>query len=417
MTSLLSTRLGTPCALVLAVLHLSYVDLLALDTASDSLPELSIQHYDQRVQDGIDMIYRLELDEAERHFDQIIRVYPDHPLGYFFRAMTTWWWVLLDLDDHQYDAVFYDRLQDCIDVCDARLEVDEEDFDAVFFKGGAIGFRGRLRGDRNQFLRAARDGLRCLPLLKRSRQLAPDNIDVLFGQGLYDYFAEVMPRKYPVIRHIAWLLVRGDRERGLRRLRQAASQGQYARTEAQFLLAQIYRLFEEDPRQALVYLTELRRAYPENALFHRYTARALAESGRWNHAVPLYRDVIEHARAERLGYHVRAQIEAHYYLGKSAFLKRELDDAQVYLVGADSLSLTLGADLRRQSVRKYAVMANLYLGMTRDEVGERGPALASYARVRQLPDYGGSHKWARKFQKRAYSSGKTNAVIGDGAIK
>jgi tetratricopeptide (TPR) repeat protein len=384
----------------------------------DALPALSIRDQHQRVQDGIDMIYRLQLEEAQRHFSGVIDDYPDHPLGYFFLAMTSWWWVLLDLDDHQHDEVFYARLQDCIDVCDARLEIDEDDFDAVFFKGGAIGFRGRLRGDRDQFLRAARDGLRCLPLLKHSRQLAPDNKDVLFGQGLYDYFADVMPRKYPVIRHLAWLLVRGDRERGLQRLQEAASSGQYARTEAQFLLAQIYRLFEDDPQRALTYLVVLRQAYPENAVFHRYTARTLAESGSWNHAVPLYREVIEHARAGRRGYHLRARVEAQFYLGKSAFLRKELTDADIYLAGADSLSLVLGPDIRRQAVRKYASMANLYLGMTRDELGQRESALSCYARVRQLPDYGDCHKWARKFQKQAYSSVKANAVSAAGkAVK
>jgi hypothetical protein len=381
-------------------------------------PALSIRHQDPRVQEGIDLIYRLQLEDAERHFGHLIDTYPDHPLGYFFLAMTSWWWVLIDLDDHRHDEVFYARLQDCIDVCDARLKLDEDDFDAVFFKGGAIGFRGRLRGDRDQFLRAARDGLRCLPLLKRSRQLSPDNKDVLFGQGLYDYFADVMPRKYPVIRHLAWLLVRGDRERGLQRLQEAASNGQYARTEAQFLLAQIYRLFEDDPQRALTYLVVLRQKYPENALFHRYSARTLAEAGSWNHAVPLYREVIENAHAGTRGYHLRAQIEARFYLGKSAFLRRELTEAQTHLSIADSLSLTLGPDLRRQSVRKYVTMANLYLGMTRDDLGQRDSALARYTRVRQLPDHGDSHKWARKFQRQAYSSVKANAAPAGGkAIK
>ena len=48
------------------------------------------------------------------------------------------------------------------------------------------------------------------------------------------------------------------------------------RTEARFLLAQIYRLFEDEPQRALIYLAALRRDYPENALFHRYMARTLA---------------------------------------------------------------------------------------------------------------------------------------------
>ena len=69
-------------------------------------------------------------------------------------------------------------------------------FEAILFKGGAIGFRGRLRGDRSQYLRAARDGLRSLPLLQKSRQLEPTNKDILFGQGIYHYFAEAMPGHY-----------------------------------------------------------------------------------------------------------------------------------------------------------------------------------------------------------------------------
>ena len=387
-------------------------------TADSSATTPSIRHDNERVQDGIDMIYRLQLEDAEQHFRGFIDDYPAHPLGYFFLAMTSWWWVLLDLDDQSHDPLFYTRLQNCIDICDARLDIDEDDFDAVFFKGGAIGFRGRLRGDRDQLLRAARDGLRCLPLLKRSRRLAPDNKDVLFGQGLYDYFADVMPRKYPVLRHLAWLLMRGDRERGLEQLQQAASEGHYARTEAQFLLAQIYRLFENDPARALIHLQALRQTYPENSLFHRYTARTMAEAGGWSRAVPLYQEVIERAVAQRRGYHLRARIEAHYYLGKHAFLTQSFSKAAGHLAIADSLSLSLGPDLKAQSVRKFVAMANLYLGMTRDALGQRQLAVVSYAKVRELPDYGDTHKWARTFQKQAYSSARVStAPTGDKALR
>ena len=105
--------------------------------------------------------------------------------------MTSWWRVLIDLEDRSHDELYYDQLQECIDVCDARLEEDPDNFDAILFKGGAIGSRGRLRGDRGKFLGAARDGLRSLPLLKRSRNLEPTNKDILFGQGIYDYFAVI----------------------------------------------------------------------------------------------------------------------------------------------------------------------------------------------------------------------------------
>ena len=152
--------------------------------------------FDARIQRGIDLTYNLRFEEAERHFQTIVAAEPDNPLGYFFRAMVSWWRILLDLADKTYDAEFHARLQQCIEVCDRRLAKDPMDFDAILFKGGAIGFRGRLYGDREQYVRAARDGLRCLPLLKKSRQLEPTNKDILFGQGLYHYFAEVMPQRH-----------------------------------------------------------------------------------------------------------------------------------------------------------------------------------------------------------------------------
>ena len=55
-------------------------------------------------------------------------------------------------------------------------------------------------GDRGQYLRAAGDGLKCLPLLNKSRSMEPTNKDILFGQGIYNYFAEVMPRQHQWLR-------------------------------------------------------------------------------------------------------------------------------------------------------------------------------------------------------------------------
>ena len=108
--------------------------------------------------------------------------------------------------------------------------------------------------------------------------MEPTNKDILFGQGIYNYFAEVMPRQHPIIKPILWLLPEGDRELGLQQLREVAAEGLYARTEAAYFLAQIYRLFEKDKALALPFLQELLARYPDDALFHRYTARTLAET-------------------------------------------------------------------------------------------------------------------------------------------
>ena len=358
---------------------------------------------DPRIQQGIDLIYQLHFVEADRYFEALIADDPANPAGHFFLAMVGWWRVLIDLEDRSHDEAFYRLLERCIEVCDNRLAQDPDDFDAILFKGGAVGFRGRLRGDRHQFVRAARDGLRCLPLLKKSRALEPTNKDILFGQGIYNYFAEVIPERHPIVRPIMLFLADGDRELGLQQLQQVARDGRYARVEAIYFLAQIHRMFEEDDAGALPYLVELHEMYPENALFHRYRARTLIALGRWVQGIGQYEEVARRSRAGQAGYHQRGHIEALYYIGKNAFRQRRREAAVGSFSAADSLARTLGPDPEDQETNGYAALANLYLGMTFDELGRQEDARQSYARVLELPEQGTSHKKARRYRGDPYA--------------
>jgi hypothetical protein len=358
----------------------------------------TLRGYDARLQQGIDLIYGLRFGEAERHFAAIIAAEPDNPLGYFLRAMVAWWQVLIDLDSQEHDARFYALLEECIRVCDRRLEKDPLDFDAILCKGGAIGFRGRLRGDRGEYLKAAGDGLRCLPLLEKSRKLEPTNKDILFGQGLYNYFAQVMPERHPILRPVMVFLPEGDRQLGLAQLKEVARQGMYARSEAAYFLAQIYRVFEDNKLAALHYLEELYERYPDNALFHRYTARTLADLGRWERAVALYEEYVRRSEKGQAGYHVHGRLEAHYYLGKHGFFKRRYAEAERQFAAVDSL----GRDGQRARDQAYVALANLYLGMAHDAQGRRSEAVARYQRVLSLPAQGDSRELAGKYLREPY---------------
>ncbi|MFT5088758.1 MAG: hypothetical protein ACI8PG_003123 [Planctomycetota bacterium] len=362
----------------------------------------TLRGFDARIQRGIDLIYNLHFDEADAHFAAIIKADPENPLGYFFSAMVAWWRVLIDLENRTHDEAFYKKLEQCIAVCDQRLKEDPLDFDAILFKGGAIGFRGRLRGDRNQYIKAARDGLRSLSLLDKSRQLEPSNKDILFGQGLYNYFAKVMPKRHAIIRPVMIFLPDGDRELGLEQLRQVAKEGLYARTEAAYFLAQIYRIFENDSNASLPYLQTLYARYPTNALFHRYTARTLVEVGRWPEAIALYGQYTKRHYDGQTGYHVYGHIEARYYLGRYAFFRRQYAKAREEFLIVDQLM----EDSPRESDLAYAALANLYLGMAADTQKNLPEAQTRYKKVLELPEYDGSHKRAKRFLKKSYSAKK-----------
>jgi len=385
-----------------ALLLLACGTVLCTSAAGDDSDLTMRGALDPRIQHGIDLIYQLRFTEADAYFGNIITAAPASPAGHFFLAMVGWWRVLIDLDDRSHDEALYVLLQRCIDVCDRRLDEAPDDFDAILFKGGAVGFRGRLRGDRHEFVRAARDGLRSLPLLKKSRQLEPSNKDILFGQAIYNYFAEVIPEKHPIVRPVTLFLPDGDRALGLQQLEQVAREGRYARAEALYFLAQIYRLFENDDRRALPYLEQLHDLYPENALFHRYRARTLVALGRWVEGVGQYEEVARRSRARQSGYHDRGHIEALYYIGKNAFRQRRREAAVQSFTAADSLGGVLVGEPDRV-MNGYSALVLLYLGMTYDELGQHDVAVRCYERVLELPAHGTSHELARRYRATTFS--------------
>ncbi|MEO8232689.1 MAG: hypothetical protein ABI638_10420, partial [Ignavibacteriota bacterium] len=145
--------------------------------------------FDARVNDGIKQIYNIKFTEAEKTFRSVIADYPNKPAGRFFLAMIDWWKILLDSDNESYDEIFFQKIEDVIYRCDQILDKNSKDVDALFFKGGAIGFRGRLRAFRESWLKAADDGREALPIVEQAAVLDPNNMDVQLGFGIYNYYA------------------------------------------------------------------------------------------------------------------------------------------------------------------------------------------------------------------------------------
>jgi hypothetical protein len=72
-------------------------------------------------QHGINALYNLAFEDAERDFRKLVELRPAHPAGPFFLAMVQWWKILIDLDNEQYDDQFHESLDHVIDLCDDML--------------------------------------------------------------------------------------------------------------------------------------------------------------------------------------------------------------------------------------------------------------------------------------------------------
>ncbi|MCX6165281.1 MAG: hypothetical protein NTU73_10575, partial [Ignavibacteriae bacterium] len=158
------------------------------------------QPSDSILDKGVSYIYHIKFDSASYQFTEFIKQNPKSPEGYFFEAMLEWWKINLDKNNESNDENFYNKVNKVLEVCDGILDENNSDFKAIFYKGGVLGYRGMLKSFRDSWLKAAEDGREALNLLEHASELQPNNKDAQLGIGIYNYFAEYVPDRYPVIR-------------------------------------------------------------------------------------------------------------------------------------------------------------------------------------------------------------------------
>jgi len=348
---------------------------------------------------GIDQVYDLRFEEAERSFRELVRLRPGHPGGYFFLAMVDWWRMMIDLEDEQYDDRFVDALDNVIAMCDSMLDVNEEDVTAIFFKGGSLGFQGRLMFHRNDYLGAANAGRKALPLVQAAAALEPHNYDIQLGTGIYNYYAEVIPNEYPMVKPLLLFIPAGDRKKGLEQLNLAAEKGKFASVEASYFLMQTYYFQEKEYPKALAIALRLNQRFPNNMQFHRYVGRCYAAMADWPLAKRVFAEIAARARGGKRGYTGLIEREAAYYLGAAEMAGGDLNAALAHLYRCDELSRALD----RKEPSGFMAMANLKIGTIYDAQSRRDLAIQQYQKVLSLKDYRGSHALAEQYLKNPYS--------------
>jgi tetratricopeptide (TPR) repeat protein len=353
----------------------------------------------KRVLHGIDKLYNYEFDAADSDFVEVIHQRPDHPAGYFFRAMIQWERIISNFDDESHDDKFYQMLDAVIDMCEKRLDEHPNDVTALFFNGGAVGFRGRLRSNRGKWLAAANDGIVALPLVKKAYELEPNNYDVLLGIGIYNYYAAVIPEKYPIVKPVMIFFPSGDRKKGLEQLRQASQNAKYARVESMYFLMQSYFVYEKDYANALQLAQKLHVKYPNNSMFHRYAGRCLVSTGYIGEAKDIFVDIEKRCSKKQVGYDTYDAREAYYYLGKFDFMAKRYDTALKYLYTNDELSRRIDKD----EASGFMSLGNLLIGMIYDVQGKRNDAIKQYKKVLTMKEFENSHKDSKKYLEKAFT--------------
>jgi len=189
-------------------------------------------------------------------------------------ALSLWWQIQLDLDNHSLDAAFLTASEQAIAAATVMAQAEPQRAEAWFYLGAAYGARAQYRVYRTERLAAARDGKRIKASLERAIALDPSMHDAEFGIGMYRYYAGVAPAIFRFLRFLL-LLPGGDRQGGLEQLERAAQQGVLVSGEAQYQIQVLYLWYENKSKEALAIIRLLQERYPHNPLFRQIEAEVL----------------------------------------------------------------------------------------------------------------------------------------------
>ena len=347
---------------------------------------------------GLNRLYNMRSDSAQALFRKIDARYPNHPVGPFLQGLNLWWTIMLDLTDTSHDEAFFEQMDEVIERCEEILDEHPDHFDALLFKGAAHGFKARLASNRSDWWSALQNGRKAIGPARRVAEIAPEgNGDYVFGKGLYDYYTAILEEEYPAVKAFTWMIPDGDRERGLRLLKQTAAEGRYVKTEAIYYLTQVHYLYEDDYMAARHYVRRLRDRHPDNPYFHNFEGRVYARWGRWDRAHEVFGEVVARAESDRPGYNAHMEEIARYYLARERLYHDRYEEALAHLERLDTLTD------RNVEDNRYRILGALYEGMVYDAMGQREKAKQRYRTVLSMDDPIGVHDRAERYLSEPYT--------------
>lgn len=219
-------------------------------------------------------IYNYKFDEAFRVADRMIASKPEEPYGYFYKSMVYWEFFrsrgATEGGAEPSDSVsarFRHLIDKSIELSEAKIDVDQNDIEGLFYYGGALGYRARYEGMKGNWFSAASDGAKSRKYLERAVAMDSTCFDAYLGIGAFDYYASHIPW---FLKPISFLFgLNGEEDNAVRELKITVKSGMHARAEAAEFLAVTVYMSKGMWSDALEILAGLHSEYPFNPGFAR----------------------------------------------------------------------------------------------------------------------------------------------------
>ncbi len=327
---------------------------------------------------ALDLVYDGAFAASLAKLEALSSAQADDPLGVYLRALALCWVLEQRPESTEQDREFLRLVDRALALASVRLARDPEDARARLGRGAAYAVRSRFHMFRQRRSEAARDAVHMREELLGTVALGVESGDALFGLGLYDYYADVLPRFAKFLRFLAGM-PGGNRERGLGRIEEAQDRTLFHGTEARVQLYEIYAFYEDKPDRAGEQIAELHARYPGWPLWGLKLAEHLRDRmGLYAEAAAVAREIRETAQSGRHpNYQPVVAAMASVSLGQSLLLDLRFAEAREALLPAREGS---------PQAPSLAGQARLLLGRSLELEGDRHAALAHYRPAAASPN-------------------------------
>ena len=249
---------------------------------------------------ALGFVYDGDFHGAEAGLATLAREHPDDPVLPYLQALALEWRLEQSPASRAHDAEVLALADRALGLADALLARDRGDGRALLARGAAHGVKSRLHLFRWDKGPASREAVRMREALAAARASGVEALDLDFGLGLYDYYADTLPRFFKVVAFVL-RIPGGDRERGLEAIARVARGGSlFHDDEARVQMYDIHSFFERKPDRAVHWVREMWRLHPGWPIWGLKLAQLLAEPmGLWAESASVARDILATAEGGR----------------------------------------------------------------------------------------------------------------------
>ncbi len=397
----------------------------AQQPSSPWLTDAERVRFEELRRSGLDALYNIDYDKAQRDFKEIIQLFPNHPGGYQLLAARVWIKTLYESRRLQVSLYsnesFYTNGDDKVDpkivtefrnltrqakqLAEAKLKQEPKNIEALDFLANTEGLKASFEEavERRHFA-ALRDGNDAVEHHREVLKLDPKYVDAQITIGLYEYVVGSLPLPVKIIAGATGY--RGSKRRGLQLLEQVAREGRWSQDDAKTVLVLLYT--REKRFADVVKLTrELSAKYPGNYLLKLETADALVSLAGVKRK---QKDLPGAVQAEKEAFAtfdevlrdrnvrdstVRALDLIHFKYGEALLMAGYNDRAAKEFLAATKVE---------RAEAGLVTMAHLYAARSYDVAGKRDEALAQYKEVLARPNVYDAHDEAKKGLRQAYKT-------------